>query len=127
MYETQSIDYYCAKFSPLYPKYLSILSDSDLQVIEHDNDEYKLLYVNRLGSKYDAIRCTEWSKDPANPLTIAVGFANGRVSLMSYTDEHGNQSTDKIVSGNVVKEFNFKGSLRSKKKCNALAWNSINP
>lgn len=126
MYEAQGLDYYLAKFSTLEPRYLSVLSDSDLQVIEHDNDQYNLLYINRLGNKYDSIRCIEWSKDPANPLMIAAGFSNGRISLISYTSEYG-YNNDKIVSGNVVKEFVFKGTRGSRKKCNALAWNSANP
>ena len=127
MFETHTPDYYYAKFSPIYPKYLSILWDSDLQVVEHDNDDYKLLYVNRLGSRYDTIRCTEWSTDPSNPLTLAAGFKNGRVALFSYTDENGYQNADKIVSGSIVKEFVYKNLRQYKKKCNALSWNTKNP
>jgi hypothetical protein len=126
MYESQGLDYYLAKFSPLQPRYLSVLTDSDLQVLEHDSDQYNLLYVNRLGSKYDSIRCIEWSKDPSNPLMIAAGFSNGRISLISYTSENGYYD-DKNVSGSVIKEFVFKGTRGSRKKCNALAWSSSNP
>ncbi|CAI2381807.1 unnamed protein product [Moneuplotes crassus] len=126
MYKTQGPGYYYSKFSPLNPKYLSILCENDLQVVENNGDDYKLLYVNRLGSRFDSIRCIEWSKDPANPLTLATGFKNGRVALISYTDENGTQNMERIVSGSIVKEFVQKSS-RSSKKCNALAWNEHNP
>lgn len=126
MYKTQGPGYHYAKFSPLNPKYLSILCESDLQVVERVDDDYKLLYVNRLGSRYDTIRAIEWSRDTANPLTLATGFKNGKVALISYTDEYGTQNMDRIVSGSIVKEFVQKSS-RSSKKCNALAWNNLNP
>ena len=127
MYESSSNEVYSAKFSPLYSKYLCVLSEKDLQIIEHLDDEYKLLYVNRLGSKQDSISCIEWSHDSLSPLTIAAGFENGKVSLISYTDEDGSQGSNNIVTGNIAKEFHFKGSLKSKKKCNALAWSSNSP
>jgi len=126
MYEATNSGYFCAQFSPQSPKHLSVLSDNDLQIFEYEDDDYKLMYVNRLGSKYDSIRCTEWSRDPSNPLTIAAGFGNGRVCLISYGDETDDQMS-RVVTGNVVKEFNFRGSLKTKRRCNALAWSKNDP
>jgi len=127
MYDTPRNDFYKLKYSPLLPNILSILSESDLQIVENTSEGYKMLHCEKLGTRYDEIRCIEWSRDPAQPLTIAAGFENGKVSLISFIDEYDNLVNGKIITGNVLKEFNFKGSLRFKKKCNTLAWNANNP
>lgn len=37
------------------------------------------------------------------------------------------ENSVQLISGNVTKEFNLKSNLRSKRKCNALAWNPTKP
>ena len=120
-------EFFEAKYSPLLPNYLSLLSGNDLQVMEQTEEGYKMLYCEGSGTRFDKIWSVEWSRDPSQPLVLAAGFENGKVSLISYSDEFGNQISDDLITGSIVKEFNLISNSRSKRKWNALAWNLNKP
>lgn len=60
-------------------------------------------------------------------MTVAAGFDNGRVCLISYSEEGSGQFNNTVLSGTIVKEFNYRGTLKSKRKCNSLAWSKNDP